>query len=345
MSLNLSPDCTVKELFLEACEGGKLDLVRPLLAHNADVNWKQDKGNLRSGLHLAVRGDHGDLLDLLLSQTGVDVNIRDKYNMTPLMRACGTGLDNMVRKLLKVDGVDLNLMDNKSLTALHWATFGNNPGCVELLKGAGGLDWNIQTVSGNSPLMLAVYRASADCLQVLLLVPGPSVDLTVEDCDGKDVAWLAVESTREGAERCVQLLCQDPRVNWGTRDGAGDTPLMFCLKNNKTEMARVLLSNPKVKLQTKNYEGKYPETIAREENLKEILGLMESRREGIDMASESECPVCFEKFNRNSEVHQCQEGHFVCRKCRPRVRDCPTCRGRMMGRAHGFEEHLQGLHI
>lgn len=27
---------------------------------------------------------------------------------------------------------------------------------------------------------------------------------------------------------------------------------------------------------------------------------------------QSECPVCYEKFSRTSEVHQCQEGHFVC---------------------------------
>ena len=63
--------------------------------------------------------------------------------------------------------------------------------------------------------------------------------------------------------RCLELLCQDERVDWNSRDEAGDTPLLFCLKNKKTEMARVLLSNPKVEIHVMNKEGKYPENIAR----------------------------------------------------------------------------------
>ena len=29
--------------------------------------------------------------------------------------------------------------------------------------------------------------------------------------------------------------------------------------------------------------------------------------------------VCFERFRGQSEVHQCERGHFVCGNCRPRV--------------------------
>ena len=69
--------------------------------------------------------------------------------------------------------------------------------------------------------------------------------------------------------------------------------------------------------------------------------------------------VCYERFRAQSEVHQCERGHFVCGNCRPRVevreeRDlyktylgifqvCPTCRGRMMARCNGFETFLQSL--
>ena len=47
-------------------------------------------------------------------------------------------------------------------------------------------------------------------------------------------------------------------------------------------------------------------------------------------------------MKKESEVHQCSQGHFVCGLC---VRTCPTCRGNMMGRCHGFEEYLQSLNI
>ena len=55
--------------------------------------------------------------------------------------------------------------------------------------------------------------------------------------------------------------------------------------------------------------------------------------------------VCFSQFRRQSEVHQCGQGHFVCGDCRPRVQTCPTCRGALTGRCHGFEEFMQTLNI
>ena len=41
--------------------------------------------------------------------------------------------------------------------------------------------------------------------------------------------------------------------------------------------------------------------------------------------SELECPVCF-NIPRDLPVPSCPSGHFVCRPCKKRVRDCPTCR-------------------
>ena len=71
--MSLSPNLTIKELFLQACTKGNLELARVLLANGAAVNWVDDLG---SGLHKAARSGHGELLDLLLAQPGVEVNIR-----------------------------------------------------------------------------------------------------------------------------------------------------------------------------------------------------------------------------------------------------------------------------
>ena len=56
-----------------------------------------------------------------------------------------------------------------------------------------------------------------------------------------------------------------------------------------------------------------------------------------------ECPVCYERFTGQSQVFQCQQGHFICGACRPRAQICPTCRGTMIGRCNGFEQFLQNL--
>ena len=46
---------------------------------------------------------------------------------------------------------------------------------------------------------------------------------------------------------------------------------------------------------------------------------------GIEAALE--CPVCF-MIPREVPIPCCTAGHIVCKPCRSKVRDCPTCRGR-----------------
>ena len=53
------------------------------------------------------------------------------------------------------------------------------------------------------------------------------------------------------------------RVNFNIKNTDGDTPVMFCLKNNKIEMARCLINTPGVDLDTVDSDGKYMEEIAR----------------------------------------------------------------------------------
>ena len=60
-----------------------------------------------------------------------------------------------------------------------------------------------------------------------------------------------------------QLLSDDERVEWNTKNKAGDSPILYCIKNNKTEMVQILLNNPRVDLDTVDRKGKYLENIAR----------------------------------------------------------------------------------
>ena len=66
MSISLSPTLTTRDLYLNACHKGDLELVRVLQARGASVNWRREEGLLMSGLHYAAMCGHGDLVDLLL---------------------------------------------------------------------------------------------------------------------------------------------------------------------------------------------------------------------------------------------------------------------------------------
>ena len=267
--MSLSPNLTIKDVFLKACKEGNPELARVLLANGADVNWMDGVHFHYAGLHYAANVGHEELLDLLLAQRGVDVNTKDSLNGTPLMVACVWGEENIVRKLRQVEGIHLNCQSGAGFTALHLAVMYGSPGCVRELKGAAGLDWNIKDVDGMTPLLVAAYYGRADCLQVLLNVP--HVDLAATNKSGYNVAWVAVMSLEDELNdddagdqlRCVKLLSEEPSVDWNTRDEAGDTPLLFCLKEKKLDLLRILLNNPSVDSNGQDKDGKYPETIAR----------------------------------------------------------------------------------
>ena len=67
-------------------------------------------------------------------------------------------------------------------------------------------------------------------------------------------------------QRCVELLSGDRRVDhyWNIKNRrTGDTPVMYCLKNNKIEMARCLINTPGVDLDTVDNDGSNLKDIAR----------------------------------------------------------------------------------
>ena len=105
----LSPETTVKELFLKACRENDLPKVQYCLALGADVNWRdEDYDEGWSGLSWAASENYGELLELLLAKTGVDVNIHNNNGWTPLVSACAWGHEKIVRRLAEVPGIQLN---------------------------------------------------------------------------------------------------------------------------------------------------------------------------------------------------------------------------------------------
>ena len=232
--------------------------MRELLSKGADVNWRADEDEDEdlvggeAGLHFAADYNYGELLELLLAQTGVNVNIRDNHNWTPLMFACARGHENIVRRLCQVPGIQLNTRDEGGCTALHWAVYQNKQACVAVLREVAGVDWNVRDNAGDSPLTLAVYWGYADILPIILSVPEPDLDLSVTDSKGRNIAQIAVERNGGDRQRCVELLSADRRVDqyWNIKNSNGDTPVMYCLKFNKIEMARCLINTLGVDLDT-----------------------------------------------------------------------------------------------
>lgn len=70
------------------------------------MNFKKKK--LITALHCVIVTNKMELIKLLTSFNDIDLNVRDRYNRTPLHFAAGSKILENVKFLTSLKGVDLN---------------------------------------------------------------------------------------------------------------------------------------------------------------------------------------------------------------------------------------------
>ena len=88
------------------------------------------------GTALVVACDTGslDIVRLLTSQPGIDVNLPNTHGDSPFLVACDTGRLGIVQYLLELPGVDVNQPNaSNGATPLHCACGSGHLGVVDLL--------------------------------------------------------------------------------------------------------------------------------------------------------------------------------------------------------------------
>jgi hypothetical protein len=170
-----------------AAEEGHKKLVELLLAHGADLNasaWYD-----RTAAELAMSRGHTEIVKLLVSkgadisplhlaiylkdvakarsliESGADVNKRTSYGTTPLDRAVGVGLKNIV-ELLIAKSADVNTKDNWDWTPLHSAAEKGHRELAELLI-AKGANVNARDGGGRTPLWYAKDKGHTKIVELL----------------------------------------------------------------------------------------------------------------------------------------------------------------------------------
>ena len=92
-------------LYIASCKGHTEEVGR-LLQAGADVNQVQKDGS--TPLTIACERGRTDVVKMLLAHDGVDVNQANKNGWTPLNIANHNGHAEVVKMLLAHDGVDVN---------------------------------------------------------------------------------------------------------------------------------------------------------------------------------------------------------------------------------------------
>ena len=108
---------------------GQMDLVKQLIARDADINkpgW--------TALHYAASSGQVEIMKLLLDKYAF-IDAQSPNGTTPLMMAAMYGSPDSV-KLLLDEGADPLMKNQQNMTATDFATQGQRPDAVELLKAA-----------------------------------------------------------------------------------------------------------------------------------------------------------------------------------------------------------------
>lgn len=167
-----------------ACAGGRLDVVRLLLARpdtSGSVNFRDDAGY--NPLISAAANGNKEIVELLLA-SGADANVENEQGCIPLHYH--KGKSHIIDVLLPVTK-DLDARDVSGVTALHRAAGPGYGDATQRLLAAGA-NVNVTDKMGNTPLHYACEEGRADIVS-MLLENGARSD--IKNREGKTASQLA----------------------------------------------------------------------------------------------------------------------------------------------------------
>jgi dipeptidyl aminopeptidase/acylaminoacyl peptidase len=213
------------------------------------------RGQTRS-LYMAARLGDIVIVKSLIGQ-GVDLNMKDTQNRTPLHYAAKEGHNKIVELLLD-SGADVNAGANDGQTAAEMALWANHNEILELLiiRGANdisplhlavhkgdlaevrnlvekGADVNNGTRRGTTPLHTAA-AAGLDDVAALLIEKGADVNAKM------NWPWTPIHSAAENGYKDIVELLIAHGANVNAEDGARRTPLYYAKEKRHTEIVELL---------------------------------------------------------------------------------------------------------
>lgn len=161
--------------FVKAAKFDDVSTVKSLIKQGISPNLVDENGNPM--LVLAIKDHSYQVIDLLLSIKGMDVDLSNKQGETPLMLASINGELPMVKTLILKNKAQI---DHIGWTPLHYACAKGHLDVASFLI-ANGANVNALSLGGTTPLMMAVQSGN-ELLVKLLLDKG--ADLQIRNAEG-----------------------------------------------------------------------------------------------------------------------------------------------------------------
>ncbi|KAH0569139.1 kinase D-interacting substrate of 220 kDa B isoform X2 [Cotesia glomerata] len=275
-----------------AAKEGHTEVCLELLEHGADLEHR-DLGGWTALMWASYKG-HLATVTLFLSR-GADVNAHGNYHISSLLWAAGRGHVEIVKQLV-VNGAKVNVGDKYGTTALIWASRKGNLEIVDTLLRAGA---NVDTAGMYSWTALIV-AAIGNYIDVVMLLLEYKPNINALDKDGYTALAIA---SREGYHEIVSaLLNAGAYIN--IQDRAGDTNLIHAVKNGHRSVAEALLKKH-VDVNIAGKDRKTATYIAVEKGNTVILKLLLQANPDLEIATkDGDTPLLRAVRSRNGEIVQ-----------------------------------------
>jgi len=168
--------------FVKAAKFDDVGAVKSLIKQGVSPNAVDENGNPM--LVLAIKDHSYQVIDLLLSTKGMDVDLSNKQGETPLMLASINGELPLAKALIVKNKAQI---DHIGWTPLHYACAKGHLDVASLLI-SNGANVNSLSLGGTTPLMMAVQSGN-ELLVKLLLDKG--ADLQLRNAEGVSAIDIA----------------------------------------------------------------------------------------------------------------------------------------------------------
>ena len=222
----------LNEQLIKAAWDNNLSRARALIAEGADVNAK-----VQSAYLISTSEGYLELLNLTLKHRA-DVDAKDSFNGTGLIRAADRGHADIAGRLVQAD-IKINHINNLGWTALHEAIiFGDGSrryvDTVRVLVAAGA---DLQLPSQRdqiSPLQHATSKGYNEIAKVLRAA------LDADKPSKRQAERRLLAAAKQGDATAAALAIR-AGASLETRDELGRTPLLLAATKDRLSVARLLV--------------------------------------------------------------------------------------------------------
>ena len=276
-------------IICSASERGDVDELTSILNDGANVNSKDYDG--RTGLHLAASCGQLEVVELLISQSGVEIDIQDRWKATPLLDAIRNDRDTCCEALRKA-GATFTISDlEQAATLCRLSNDDDNESLKRWLKF--GADPNVSDYDKRTPLHVAASSGKTDAVEILLKY---GANPTPED------RWKSTP-LQEAIIHQFDMCCEVLRKGGG-RITISDTDLaaILCRLANSGDIASLerWFKNG-ANLNVADYDGRTPLHIASREGQSEVVKFLISSNCNVSPADRNNVTPLLDAITRGND--------------------------------------------